>query len=149
MLTALNPSATYYTQIENLKSKQRQNIHYPAYASMEVCPEFTDVEMMDIGGRKRKSKPMRSYQQPLTCEDKYLEGVVKLDVYSQYLANPSTLLDTRPIKNVPARSPNLSTPKASRQQQQCILIDNSDLSKLDLSNYRNTKNAPSIVWKKG
>ena len=147
MLTALNPSPIYYNQLEQLKAKKiiPQDCIYPSPLLQSIpCPESNLVgPCYDVPGRKRKSKPYRSYQQLSTSEEKYLEGVIKLDVYAQYLSNPSVLLlnTVSVIKQVQPR-PNPISPKKPKTLDL-------DLPKLDLSSYRNTKNAPQVVWKKG
>jgi hypothetical protein len=71
----------------------------------------------------RKAVPNRSISVPSSAEEKYLQGIVNLDVYKEYLANPKSLIILKPKKE-PTRT-------------------------FDFSNYKNTKGAPMVVWKKG
>ena len=135
MLTAINPSPLFYNQLDSFPKKQQPILIYPQPIILNDLSYYE--------GRKRKSKPSRSIQQVTTVEEKYIQGVVKLDVYTQYLKNPSTLLDM-PIKEdeVERREKIVASPKKPKP------LD-TDLPKLDLSSYRNTRNAPSVIWKKG
>lgn len=86
-------------------------------ASCPVSPLFKP----QLKVSKRKSIPKRSVISPSTKEEKFLQGIVKLDVFKEYLQNPRLL----------------ANPKREKEM------------KFDFSRYKNTVGAPIVVWKKG
>lgn len=79
---------------------------------------------------KRKSVPVKACKAPALDCDKLIMGVFQLDVYEIYKTNPQMLLDRsiEPGPLIQKQIPNVA---------------------YDLSRYKETRNAPQVLWKKG
>jgi hypothetical protein len=123
IMTMTQMCSLYTIDHPSQKTSSFKKLAYPSpNTSCPTSPVFQKCKV-----KKRKSVPLRSIPQTFCAAQKLMEGIVQLDVYNAYLANPSTLLTSNP------------TPKPSPTSH----------FKIDLSRYKNTHGAPTVVWKKG
>ncbi|KAJ3321141.1 hypothetical protein HDV06_004594 [Boothiomyces sp. JEL0866] len=104
--------------VQTTQQQQTSNPEYEYPSPKQSCPPTP--KLTDYKVSKRKSTPSRSLSNINNTDEKYLQGIVTLDVYSVYKDNPKMLLSRTEKKDLP----------------------------FDLSNFKNTRGAPEVVWKK-
>lgn len=102
--------------------------------------------------RKRKCIPQRSLRlsEELSTDDKFIQGIVNLDVYSVYQKNPELLFKNTPesmCKSNPSNTFGDQDFNASSVTTPAAPLISTGV--IDMSDYRDTQGAPSVIWKKG
>ncbi|KAJ3268173.1 hypothetical protein HDV01_003356 [Terramyces sp. JEL0728] len=105
--------------VQTTLQQQTSKSQYEYPSPKESCPPTPRLAEYKVS--KRKSTPSRSLSHINSTDEKYLQGIVTLDVYSVYRDNPQMLLNRAEKKELP----------------------------FDLANFKNTRGAPEVVWKKG
>ncbi|KAI8894531.1 hypothetical protein BC833DRAFT_568261 [Globomyces pollinis-pini] len=100
---------------------------------------YTSPNLKSSRVSKRKAIPFRSVKTLANKDDKFVEGIVNLDVYSIYMKNPQNLL------------PSSTKVKCFSSITPVTLVgfESTNTSTFNADEYKNTKGAPDVVWKKG
>ncbi|KAJ3356951.1 Transcriptional adapter ada2 [Kappamyces sp. JEL0680] len=122
-----------------------------AAASIEdpARPEEGFFQLPSASKKRKTSPPVRSVLIPnqLSEDEKLLQGICKLDVYSVYTTHPEQLLRrVASSASLGSNSGSLSDCKSDDSSEAMTPLISSGL--IDMAAFKNTSGAPTVIWKK-